>query len=73
MKPPLVMLVYTHKVMPILSSVLMLVGGKTLYELASLKYCYNADTIKVLPLRLHYSIGKLWHNTDSHGHGHPLI
>ena len=57
------MLVHTHKVMPILLSMLVLIGflnlvcreqaqgaplvdpstlgGKTLYELASLKYCYS--------------------------------
>ena len=64
------MLVHTHKVMPILSSVLIIIGisdlvgrdqprghpsvdpstlgGKTLYELASLKYCYitYAESIK---------------------------
>ena len=63
MKPSLGMIVHTQKVMPILSSVLVLIGfsdlvcrdqprgapsvdpftlgAKTLYELASLKYCYN--------------------------------
>ena len=58
------MLVHTHKVMPILSSMLMLIGfsdlvcrdgllgGTTLYELASLKYCYCVTVPLIVTLAL---------------------
>ena len=58
------MIVYTQKVMTILSSVLVLIGfsdlvcwdgplgGTTLYELASLKYCYRVTVPLIVTLAL---------------------